>query len=64
MKLRSATINHNSITAECPVGEDCQAIQITQGKMMTFSCPHYHGLYNGDRGQMVRCNYSAIACNC
>jgi len=57
MKLRKAIKRHNGITAECPVDGDCQGTQITQGKVMTFSCPQYRGTHEDKRGLFVKCNY-------
>lgn len=62
MILRRAIRRHDGIAAECPVEGDCQGAQITQGKIMTFSCPHYHGTQDEKEGLYVRCSYSGPEC--
>ncbi len=57
MKLRRAIRRHDGIAAECPIEGDCQGAQITQGKMVTFTCGYYLGSNENDRGLFVRCGY-------
>ena len=63
MKLRRAIKSHAGIAAECPVEGDCQGAQITQGKMMTFTCPHYLGTQDEKEGLCVRCSYTGPECS-
>ena len=61
MKLRKALKRHDDITAECPVEGNCQGVQITQGKVMSFSCGCYAGTHEDERGLFVRCDYPRIS---
>ena len=63
MKLRIATKTHNDIIASCPLEGACQGVQITQGKMITFSCDYYNGTRIDERGLFVRCDFPEPECN-
>lgn len=63
MELLRAIKSHTGISAECPVEGDCQGEQITQGKMMTFTCPHFDGTQRETGSLYVRCSYTGPECS-
>ncbi len=63
MKLRKAIRRSDEVTADCPVEGDCQGVQITQGKVLSFSCPYFNGTHENDRGVFVRCDFPGQECS-
>jgi hypothetical protein len=62
IKLRRAIKSHAGISAECPVEGDCQGTQVSQGKMITFTCLHYVGTQEKEDGLHVHCSYAGPEC--
>lgn len=55
MPLRKATRQRGEVRAECPNGEVCRYMQITQGKSMMLFCGYLDEVLINMPGTMVRC---------
>ena len=63
MKLRLAMKRHDDIIASCPIEGPCVGVQMTQGKIITYSCDYYSGTQEEGEDLLVRCDYAGPECS-